>query len=136
MKTEKLFILKHELELLRTHLLKSNLSPFNKKKLNDELESAKIMTEQDLPGDVVCLNSEVRIQEVEEGKIYNFKLVLPNEADITKNKVSVFAPLGIALLGYKKGALVQWEMPKGLKTFKILAVIQRRAEKSVQRVDQ
>ena len=129
MKTEKLIILQRELDLLHTHLMRSNLSDFNKQKLLDELKSAKVMKDDKLPDDVVCLDSKVEIQDTETKKTFTFQIVLPSEANMTKNKISVFAPIGVALLGYRTGAMVQWEMPTGLKTFEILKVEQKKVVK-------
>ncbi|MGV3704571.1 MAG: GreA/GreB family elongation factor [Arcticibacter sp.] len=124
MKTEQLIIVKKELELLKKHLLHSNLSEFNRNKLLAELKSAKIMKEEDLPDDVVCLDSRIDIQEQSSKQKFTFHLVLPSEANMKQQKISVFAPIGIALLGYRTGSIVQWEMPNGLKTFEILRVTQ------------
>jgi len=124
MKTEQLIIVKKELELLKKHLAHSDLSEFNRNKLLAELKSAKIMKEQDLPDDVVCLDSKIDIQEMTSKQTFTFHLVLPSEANMKQKKISVFAPIGIALLGYRKGSTVQWEMPNGLKTFEILRVVQ------------
>lgn len=124
MKTEQLIIVKKELELLKKHLAHSDLSEFNRNKLLAELKSAKIMKEQDLPDDVVCLDSKIDIQEMTSKQTFTFHLVLPSEANMKQKKISVFAPIGIALLGYRTGATVQWEMPNGLKTFEILRVVQ------------
>lgn len=129
MKTEKLIILQRELDLLHTHLIRSNLSDFNKQKLLDELKSAKVIKDDKLPDDVVCLESKVEIQEAITGRRFTFQIVLPSEADMKKNKISVFAPIGVALLGYRTGAMVQWEMPNGLKTFEILNVEQKKIVK-------
>jgi regulator of nucleoside diphosphate kinase len=41
---------------------------------------------------------------------------------MNKNRVSVFAPIGIALLGYQEGSQIQWEMPDGLLQFRVLKV--------------
>lgn len=124
MKTEQLIIVKKELELLQKHLAHSDLSEFNRNKLLAELKSAKIMKEQDLPADVVCLDSKIEIQELTSKQKFTFHLVLPSEANMKQKKISVFAPIGIALLGYRTGSTVQWEMPNGLKTFEILHVVQ------------
>lgn len=122
MKTEQLIIVKKELELLKKHLKASDLSAYNKEKLLAELQSARVVSEDELPEDAVCINAEVMIKEVESGQKFTFHLVLPAEADMKSRKVSVFAPIGIALLGYRAGSKVQWEMPDGLKTFTILGV--------------
>ncbi len=113
-------MLQRDLDLLRTHLMHSNLSDFNKSRLLNELKTAKIV--KVLPEDVVCLSSRVEIQEVVSKQKYTFQLVLPGEANMKYQKISVFAPIGIALLGYRTGSTVQWEMPSGLKTFEILHV--------------
>jgi len=126
MRTEQLMIVQKELDLLRKHLKGSDLSDFNKKKLLTELSSARVLKEDQLPEDAVCIDSEVEIREDISGKNFTFQIVLPSEADMKKNRISVFAPIGIALLGYRIGSKVQWEMPNGLKTFTILKVIQRK----------
>ena len=122
---EKLTILKRELELLKTHLTRSNLSDFNKKTLLNELKTAIVVKGDRLPPDVICLESKVEIADVETGQKFKFQIVLPSEANMKLNRISVFAPIGIALLGYKIGSKVQWEMPNGLKTFEVLGVEQK-----------
>jgi len=122
MKTEQLMIVKRELDLLKKHLKDSNLSAYNKNQLLAELESAKIVKEDELPDDAVCIGSEVEIQEIVSERKYTFQIVLPSQANMKENKMSVFAPIGTALLGYRVGSQVQWEMPDGMKTFNILKV--------------
>lgn len=126
MNTEKLIIQQKELDLLNTHLLHSNLSEYNKNKLLEELKSAEIV--EHLPADVVGLKSLVEIQDKVSGQKFTFQLVLPAEANVRNNKVSVFAPIGIALLGYRTGSEVQWEMPSGIRSFLILSVRQQKLE--------
>ncbi len=124
METASLTISKSDFDLLKVHLDKSgsNMSDFNKNKLREELKNAKVYADKDLPADVVSLNSVAKIENVKTGQVYSFRLVLPNEANMRKNKLSVFAPIGIALLGYRTGDTVQWEMPGGVQSFKILGV--------------
>ena len=130
METIQLIIQKKDKEILQTHLSKSQMSDFNKKKLITELKNALIVKDDALPADVVCLDSEVEILDAEKKQRFKFRLVMPGEANMKQNKISVFAPIGIALLGYKVGSKVQWEMPNGLKTFEILRVEQKLAEHS------
>ena len=98
------------------------MSAYNKEKLQAELKSATIYAEAELPDDVVCLKSEARIANVKTGKEFTFTLVMPEEANIKVQKVSVFAPIGIALFGYRTGDSINWEMPDGIQEFKILEV--------------
>lgn len=121
MKTTALTISKSDYDLLQHHLIKSDMSAFNKTKLSEELKSAHVLKDKDLPSDVVALNSMVEIKNTESDQKFRFQLVLPGEANFKANKVSVFAPIGIALLGYKVGSEIEWEMPDGIKTFEILA---------------
>ncbi|HEY8400356.1 MAG TPA: GreA/GreB family elongation factor [Cytophagaceae bacterium] len=97
-------------------------SQYSLKKLAVELQSAKIVEEDKLPKDVVRLNSEVRIVDVEQKKDMTLKLVLPSEANVKENKISIVAPLSTALIGYSKGDIIEWEVPSGTKRFKILEV--------------
>ncbi|SMC96621.1 GreA/GreB family elongation factor [Pedobacter africanus] len=122
METKSLSLSKSDFKLLKEHLEKSNMSAYNKEKLQAELKSATIYTEAELPDDVVCLKSEARIANVKTGKEFTFTLVMPEEANIKMQKVSVFAPIGIALFGYRTGDSINWEMPDGIQEFKILAV--------------
>lgn len=126
MKTEQLMIVKKELDLLKKHLKDSNLSEYNKNQLLAELGSAKVVKEDELPDDAVCIGSEVEIQEVLSERKYTFQIVFPAEANMKENKMSVFAPIGTALLGYRVGAKVQWEMPDGMRTFAILKVTHKK----------
>lgn len=132
METEQLMIIKKELDLLKKHLKDSNLSEYNKQKLLDELKLAKVMKEDELPEDAICIDSKVNIQEVVSGQKFTFQIVLPSDANMKLNKISVFAPIGIALLGYRVGSKVQWEMPNGVKTFEVLAVSQKKHQNQEQ----
>lgn len=122
METKTLSLSKSDLKLLKEHLDKSNMSPYNKEKLRQEIKEATIYADQDLPEDVVCLKSEARIANTKTGKEFTFKIVMPEEANIKVQKVSVFAPISIALFGYRTGDIINWEMPDGIQEFKILEV--------------
>jgi len=122
METKSLSLSKSDFKLLKEHLEKSNMSAYNKEKLSNELKEATIYSQEELPLDVVCLKSEARIANTKTGKEFTFKLVMPEEANIQVQKVSVFAPIGIALFGYRTNDIITWEMPDGLQEFKILSV--------------
>lgn len=130
---EQLIITKKEYDLLANHLkLSANLSAFNKKKLNEELKTAKIVKKDELPDDVIIIDSQITIQDINSGQEFHFKLVVPEEANMRVHKLSVLAPIGIALLGYTTDAVVDWEMPDGVKKFKVMHVTRKEgAEKTV-----
>jgi len=85
-----------------------NLTP-----LLTELKRAKIMTPETMPSDVVTMRSIVKLVYKNTGKIMQVQLVYPNESDLTKSKISVFAPIATALLGYRKGDTILWKVPGG-----------------------
>ncbi len=126
MKNAQLILSTSDHELLTNHLkLSTNLSEFNKVKLTIELKTARVISTEDLPDDVVSENSYVEIQDIESGRTFHFHLVNPREADVKTNHLSVLAPIGVALLGYRPGIEVEWDMPNGLKTFRIMHVERR-----------
>lgn len=80
--------------------------------LLEELKHADIRTEADLPGDVVRINSVVTVQSPTSRK-EGLQLVMPEDADLRANKLSVFSVMGSALIGYREGTTIRWILPKG-----------------------
>src|SRR4051812_5011979 len=92
----------------------------NAEDLQGELKKAKLVNKDDFPPDVVRLNSIVRIKAEGKTEIMEF---MPDKVDIKEKRISVMAPIGTALIGFRKGQKVKWQVPAGKKTFKILEVI-------------
>ncbi len=95
----------------------------NAEGLQAELKKAKLVSKVDFPPDVVRLNSVVRIKAEDTDKIIELMLVTPDKANIKENRISVMAPIGTALIGFRKGQKVKWQVPAGKRTFTILEVI-------------
>ncbi len=91
--------------------------------LAGELARAKVMPQAALPPSVVAMNSAVHLQDLETGEEETYTLVYPHEADIEANKLSVLAPVGTALLGYRAGDVVEWPVPAGVSRFRIEEVV-------------
>jgi|ADGO01.1.fsa_nt_gi Transcription elongation factor len=92
--------------------------------LRNELDRASIVDDEHLPNDVVALDSRVLVRDLETGKSRVYTLVSPLQADLSQGRISVLAPLGTALLGYRVGDEVEWNMPGGLRRLRIEAVLQ------------
>jgi regulator of nucleoside diphosphate kinase len=122
METKSILLSKSDYKFLNEHLDKAVMSDYNRNRLKDEVKNATICNDTELPENVVSLYTEAKIESIENNQQFVFKLVLPKDANIKQQKVSIFAPISIALLGYQTGDLIQWEMPDGLKRFKIIAV--------------
>ncbi len=82
-------------------------------KLMKELSRAKLTDPESIPGDVVTMNSLVRIFIPSMKIRREIKIVYPEDANLKENKISILAPMATALLGYRKGNEVQWKMPAG-----------------------
>lgn len=122
---EKVIILSKGDYVLLSSFIKNHersFSNYNMIKLADELRNAKILDSEKIPSDVVRLNSVVKIQEAGKEKDLTIKLVMPAEVDVETNRISIFAPLSAALIGYRKGDMIEWEAPMGTKKYEILDV--------------
>lgn len=106
-------------DLLKDHLRRRKLSKYNEAKLELELKHAKQVLRNDLPADVVTVDTNVKVKELESGKEFTYKLVAPAKARRKNNTLSILSPIGVAILGYTQGAVVQWEMPEGIKQYQI-----------------
>ncbi|MCC6840230.1 MAG: GreA/GreB family elongation factor [Flavobacteriales bacterium] len=81
-------------------------------KLGEELKQADVREESALPADVVRVGSVVTFRSPSIRK-ENLQLVLPKDADLKANKLSVFTVMGSALIGYRQGTDITWLLPKG-----------------------
>ena len=97
----------------------------NAEDLHAELKKAKLVNKDDFPPDVVRLNSTVRIKAEDKNEVMEFMLVTPDKADIKEKMISVMAPIGTALIGFRKGQKIKWQVPAGKRTFTILEVINK-----------
>lgn len=91
--------------------------------LKEELDRAHIVLPKDIPPDIVTMNSRVRLSDMSKGGEQIYTLVFPRDADTAMGKISVLAPIGTAILGYKVGDLIEWQVPAGTRTFKIAEVL-------------
>lgn len=81
--------------------------------LRSELDRARIVEPEEMPADVVTMNSTVRFADEETGKEFERTLCYPEEATGGSDKVSILAPLGSALLGLSVGQRIDWPVPGG-----------------------
>lgn len=92
------------------------------RELNTDLESATIVESKDIPDDVITMNSRVVLRDVASGDEEEWVLCFPHQADIYENKLSVLAPMGIAMLGSQPGDVIEWETPRGIAKAEIVKI--------------
>ena len=92
--------------------------------LEEELSRAVVVPQELIPPDVVTMNSTVRFQDMATGKEMEVTLVYPDKANVDKGRISVMAPVGMALIGLSVGQTIEWPLPKGgVKKLKILFIV-------------
>lgn len=90
--------------------------------LEQELDRAEVVEPGAIPHDVVTMNSEVRLKDLDSGETRVYRLVFPTQTR-TPDSISVLAPIGTAMLGYRAGDVIEWRVPKGIRRLKVLGVI-------------
>ena len=128
MKYGKLILEKKEYELLKriismAHYHRDKSYRTSIEKLNKELQAAKIVSDNKMPTNIIRFNSIVTIETPWNVK-RSYQIVTPERSDLKENKISVLAPMGLALLGYAKGDKIEWQFPMGANTIEILDVVQ------------
>jgi regulator of nucleoside diphosphate kinase len=91
--------------------------------LEVELNRAIIVDTDKIPPDIVTMNSKVYFRDMDTGKDEFYQLVYPEDADIEQNKISILAPIGTAILGYKVGDVIEWKVPAGVRRLKIKKIL-------------
>lgn len=91
-------------------------------RLRRELARAVVLEPALIPPTVVGLNSRVRLQDLDSQDVEEYTLVAPDKADADQGRISLLAPIGAALLGYREGEELEWPTPGGLRRLRLLRV--------------
>jgi len=91
--------------------------------LEEELDRAVVVDTADVPPDVVTVGSRVHLVDRDSGEELLFTVVFPSRANADEGRISVLAPLGTAVLGYRAGDLIEWDVPGGRRRLKVLGVV-------------
>jgi regulator of nucleoside diphosphate kinase len=92
-------------------------------RLEAELDRAEIVLPVDVPYDVVTMNSEVTVRDMDSYEEMTFAVVFPSDADVNRQRISILAPLGTAVLGYRVGDTIEWTVPGRRRRLKIERVL-------------
>lgn len=91
-------------------------------RLHNEFKGAKMLSQEGISESVITMNSRVLLKEVSNGREAEITITYPQDADNRERKVSVFSPIGVALLGRQAGDIVSWKVPAGIGKFEIVKV--------------
>lgn len=120
-------ITKFDLERLKKLLLDARFTEYRKseylERLQLEIDRAEVVLPQDVPSDVITMNSTVCLEDLdtEEEEIYT--LVFPADADLKQGRISILAPIGTAMLGYEVGDSFDWEVPAGKRRLLVKRIL-------------
>jgi regulator of nucleoside diphosphate kinase len=110
-----------KLRLLVTTALYTNASAALQK-LREELDRAAVIDPAAIPAGVVTMDSTVEFEDLRTGEVEEYTLTFPDRADVEEKRLSILAPIGTALIGYRVGDLVSWSTPGGVRQLKIRRV--------------
>lgn len=91
--------------------------------LEKELNRAQIVASQKVPHDVITMNSKVMLKDLDTEEEIIYTLVYPPDADLMEDKISVLAPVGTAMLGFREGEVITWEVPAGVVRLKVAKIL-------------
>lgn len=91
--------------------------------LENELDNGVVVDSREVPQDVITMNSKVLLRDINTQKEMICSLVFPDDSNADQGKISILAPIGTALLGYKVGDIIGWKVPAGLTKLKVEEIL-------------
>ena len=91
--------------------------------LGKELKRAQIVAAEEIPVDVITMNSTVRLIELKSKSEMIITIVYPKDVDLAARKISVLAPVGTAVLGCRVGDKIDWPVPQGTASYRVEEII-------------
>jgi regulator of nucleoside diphosphate kinase len=91
--------------------------------LRHELDRARIVPADEIGRRVVTMQSRVLLEDADTRESATYTLVQPEHADLEAGLLSVLAPIGTAILGYREGDVVEWPVPAGVRRIRICKVL-------------
>jgi len=92
-------------------------------RLRRELERARIVASREVSERVVTMNSQVVLRDLDSGQEFTCRLSFPDDANVEAGRLSVLAPVGTAILGYREGNVIEWEVPAGTRRIRIEKIL-------------
>ena len=90
--------------------------------LENKLRYAKIIDESEIDTKTVQVGNTVKVLDMEFNEEESYTIVGSTEVDLSQNKISNESPIGVALMGAKKGQVVEAQAPAGVIKYKIISI--------------
>ena len=91
--------------------------------LRGELDRAVIVPPRQIPADVITMNSRVLLTDLSTDDRMELTLVFPEDAGKNTDNVSILAPIGTAMIGYRVGDVFDWDTPDGPVNLRVEKVV-------------
>lgn len=88
-----------------------------------EVQRAVVVPASEIPPDVITMNSRARLLDLDQLTTLEFTVVYPEDADFAAGRISVVAPIGAAMLGYRVGDEIEWVVPSGPRRLRVEAIL-------------
>ena len=127
MKQHNIFVTEQDMEQLRPLLEPARRSMSKDlehlETLEQELDRAHVVSSSQVPADLVTMNSKVRLKDMNTRKSTTYTLVFPRSADFASGRISVLAPIGTAILGYRVGDVIESLVPGGKRRLRVEEIL-------------
>jgi len=124
---DKIYISEHDrdqlLQLVEEHQAARTGNRESLGHLLQELKRAVIVKPEAIPGDVITMRSVVRFKDLESNEELVYTLVFPQDANLEDHRISVLAPVGTAMIGYRIGDIIEWKVPAGIRRLQVESIL-------------
>lgn len=91
--------------------------------LVSEVQRAVVVPASEIPPDVITMNTRARLLDLDQRTTLDYTVVYPEDADFAAGRISVVAPIGAAMLGYRVGDEIEWVVPSGTRRLRVEAIL-------------
>jgi len=88
-----------------------------------EVQRAVVVPASEIPPDVITMNTRARLLDLDQRTTLDYTVVYPEDADFAAGRISVVAPIGAAMLGYRVGDEIEWVVPSGPRRLRVEAIL-------------
>ncbi len=88
-----------------------------------EVQRAVVVPASEIPPDVITMNTRARLIDLDQRTTLDYTVVYPEDADFAAGRISVVAPIGAAMLGYRVGDEIEWVVPSGPRRLRVEAIL-------------
>ena len=90
--------------------------------MQDLIANARVIDESKINTDQIQMLNRVKLRNLNNKMVVEYTLVGESEADFAAGKLAVTTPIGKALIGHRKGDIVDVQVPAGMLKLEVLEI--------------